>query len=677
MGQGQVDSTTQLDGLTPEILDRIPDLVAYWDRELRNVFANRAFHEFLGSPPGTIVGSHLRDVVTSEVLEQVTPVVERALAGFETAVERESVDRDGVSHHLRARYLPHWSDGNVVGFYVVAADVTDRVQAESERDEAQRLFQIAVEHAPIGKAVVTVEGRWLQINRAFCNLTGYTVEELMPTDVMKIIHPEDLATGTGAARFDEDDDASDFGTEVRLIRKGGEIIWVHRTAVVVPGVAPNGDVIIVQIQDISARKRAQEDLARLALSDPLTGLFNRLVLMDRLEHALAGARRRGTQVGVLFIDLDKFKQVNDVHGHARGDELLRQVAARLRRQTRDDDTSVRMGGDEFVVLVENVEDVRSVQQVAARIRDALNEVYDVDGVLISISASVGYTWGVGPSPEVLLRQADNAMYQAKASGHGQITLYDQTTQAVALDLFRLDEELRQALAKEEFRLLYQPIVELPAGTVVAREALIRWVHPRRGTLAPDAFLPAAERTRLVVPIGRWVMRQACRDAATWGDGAGVCVNVSAHELAAPDFPRFVRECLERTGLPPSLLLLEITESLVLTASESTLRATGELTDLGVSISLDDFGTGQSSITALHKLPVSALKIDRSFVAEVLTVDAASALVDGLIHLGIGMGLDVIAEGVETPDQANWLTDHGCPHAQGYLYGRPGPVERSA
>ena len=571
--------------------------------------------------------------------------------------------------------MPHWDDGSVVGYYLVATDVSDRVQAETERDEAQRLFRIAVEHAPIGKAVVTADGRWLQINRAFCNLTGYTVDELMPTSVLTLIHPDDLVNGTGAARFETDDDASDFGTEVRLIRKDGEVIWVHRTAVVVPSAAPGVDgVIIVQIQDISARIRAQEDLARLALSDPLTGLFNRLVLMDRLEHALAGARRRGTQVGVLFIDLDKFKQVNDVHGHARGDDLLRQVAVRLRRQTRDDDTSVRMGGDEFVVLLENVEDIRSVDQAAGRIRDALNEVYEVDGVLISISASVGYTWGVGPSPEALLRQADSAMYQAKSSGRGQINLYDQASQAVAMALFQLDDELREALALDQFALLYQPIVELPSERVVAREALIRWNHPTRGRLSPDAFLGAAESTRLIVPIGRWVMREACRAAAGWVDGADVCVNVSAHELAAPDFPRFVRECLENTGLAPARLLLEITESLVLTASESTLRATVELTDLGVSISLDDFGTGQSSITALHKLPVSGLKIDRSFVAEVLTVETASALVDGLIHLGVGMGLDVIAEGVETAEQAQWLIDHSCPHAQGYLYGRPQPVE---
>jgi diguanylate cyclase (GGDEF)-like protein len=411
-------------------------------------------------------------------------------------------------------------------------------------------------------------------------------------------------------------------------------------------------------------------MERLATIDALTGLPNRLLLMDRLRHALGLARRSGWLVGVVFVDLDRFKDVNDTFGHEVGDDLLRQAAARLEGAMRVGDTTTRLGGDEFVVICEQVNAADEVAQVAERIRAALGTPFDVLGHEVRISASVGVTVGDSDSGETLLQEADRSMYAAKRAGRGRVDVYSEALGTIAADQLAVHAALAEGIERGELRVFYQPIVDLQRGGVTAQEALVRWAHPTRGLLGPASFLGGADRSPLGVALGEKVLRMACATAAGWGERSAVHVNVSARHLAEPGFVAFVEECLSTSGLLPARLVLEITESLVLAASRSTLTSTTALSEMGVGLCLDDFGTGYSSVTALHKLPIGGFKIDRSFVAGIPANTTSASLVDGLISLGTGMGLDVVAEGVETREQALWLAAHGCAHGQGFLFGRP-------
>jgi len=489
----------------------------------------------------------------------------------------------------------------------------------------------------------------------------------------QLTHPDDRDESAAILQQLLDGAISVGASEKRYLRRDGELLWAHRTATLVRAADGQPAYLLVQIQDITERKRAQAELAAFGLTDPLTGLPNRLVLTDRLTHALAVARRDASHVAVLLLDLDWFKQVNDGLGHAAGDEVLRQVAARLDVTLSDEDTAVRLTGDEFVILREGVRDVDAVQALADRIADVLSQPYQVAGTEVTVSASVGVTIGNGPSAEELLQQADASMYRAKRRGRGCVDVFDQAAQALALDVVTLDRELHVALERDELVIFYQPVVELASRRVVAREALLRWNHPDRGLLGPGAFLSVAEGSRLIVAIGTWVLRRACADATRWNDEAVVNVNISSRQLAQADFVDTVRDALESGDLPASRLCIEITETSVLHASPSTLKSTRSLHELGVTLALDDFGTGQSSINALHLLPIQAMKIDRSFVADLPHEPTATNLVDGLIHLGAGLGLTVIAEGIETDAQAEWLTSYHGRYGQGFLYGRPEPI----
>jgi diguanylate cyclase (GGDEF)-like protein len=436
--------------------------------------------------------------------------------------------------------------------------------------------------------------------------------------------------------------------------------------------------VVLSLVDVTDRRRAEEDLVRRAFTDPLTGLPNRRALTDRLRHAVALSRRRGLQVGLVHLNIDRFKAVNDALGHEAGDLLLSQVADRLRWSTRVEDTAVRLGADEFLVVAEDVEDLEGLRALADRLLSVLDEPFVVHEREINLSASVGLTLGSDMTPDDLLRQAQSALTQAKSDGsRARIEVYEGALGHGDVDALQLETDLRHALDHDELRLFYQPIVHLADETLLGYEALIRWQHPTRGLLPPAAFLAAAENNRLTSKLGAWVLRRACNDAAAWPEDLRVHVNISARHLAEEGFSELVAAALEESGLAPERLELEITESTALFAAEATLHSVAVVTDQGVTLALDDFGTGYSAITALHRLPIHTVKIDRSFVADVVTEPATAALVQGLLQLGRGMGLQVIAEGIEDLDQADWLLRHGCAMAQGYAFGRPAPLPSPA
>jgi diguanylate cyclase (GGDEF)-like protein/PAS domain S-box-containing protein len=435
------------------------------------------------------------------------------------------------------------------------------------------------------------------------------------------------------------------------------------------------------LADAIHRHAREDEIRHQALHDALTGLPNRVLFMDRLAHALAGLERREGAAAVLFLDIDRFKLVNDSLGHQAGDDLLTAVAPRLQAALRPTDTVARFGGDEFGILIEDVAGEREAAEVAERLAAGFARPFLVAGSdhFVTVSIGIVVAEGGGHSPDELLRNADAAMYRAKDRGRARYELYDEVMRARAVGRLRIENELRRALERDELRLHYQPVVNLRDGSISGVEALLRWEHPQRGLVAPGDFIPVAEESGLIEPIGAWVLEQACTQAAAWQarrpDAAplGVSVNLSARQVAQRDLAPTVERILERAGLQPSCLSLEITESVLLEDSEAPATTLRALREAGVRLVLDDFGTGYSSLGYLRRLPLDALKVDRSFVDELAREPQAAAIVRAVVGMAHGLSMAVIAEGVETRAQLAELLRMGCGAAQGYLFARPLPA----
>ena len=562
--------------------------------------------------------------------------------------------------------------GAIIGWVVIARNITERHLLEADVARAKELFELSFTAAPIGMALVGPGGRFIRVNAALAVLLGRDATALLDLTFQQLTHPDDVAADEDLLQETTQGRRDGYRLEKRYLRPDGSVVWALLAVSVVRDDDGQPRFFISQVEDISDRKRALREMERLATTDSLTGLPNRLLLMDRLRHALTLARRGGWLVGVIFLDLDGFKQVNDTLGHDAGDELLRQTADRLTRAGRESNTTTRLGGDEFVVVCEQITTLDEVTRIADRMRSELSRPFTVFGHELHLSASVGVTVGNTATGEALLDEADRTMYAAKRRRPGRVDVYAEALEVVAHDQLSLHAALPDGIAHNELLLHYQPIVDLRSGAVVAHEALVRWQHPTLGLLPPAAFVNGTDRSHLGVQLGEFVITRACADAASWPGDLVVHVNISARHLAQPGFPHFVSRTLATTALAPDRLILEITESLVLAASPSTLTSAHALAGLGVGLSLDDFGTGYSSIAALNRLPIDSFKIDRSFVAHTLLNPTTAALIEGLISLGTHMDLGVIAEGIETREQAEWLAGRGCPHGQGFYYGRPNP-----
>jgi diguanylate cyclase (GGDEF)-like protein len=416
-----------------------------------------------------------------------------------------------------------------------------------------------------------------------------------------------------------------------------------------------------------------------AFHDSLTGLPNRALFLDRLEHAEARATRTGSPVAVLFLDLDSFKKVNDRLGHVAGDELLVLVAGRLRRCMRPSDTAARFGGDEFAMLLEDMAPDASAALVAERVLQDLTKPFTIQGQEVLISASVGIASSQDRAGDDLLRNADLAMYRAKSAGKGRFQQFEAGMHVVVLERLELEVDLQRALHQRELEVHFQPIVELATGRTVAVEALLRWNHPTRGLIGPDEFIPMAEETGAIHAFGQWVLSEACRQAVEWN--AGVCrddpiaigVNLSGRQLEDPALVNLVAAVLEETGLPPELLILEITETILMQDLEGTISKLSELRELGVRLSVDDFGTGYSSLQYLRRFPLDSLKIAKSFVDGVAGPSQDAAVARAIVDLGETFNLRVVAEGVEAIEQHERLLELGCEFGQGYLFARPAPA----
>jgi diguanylate cyclase (GGDEF)-like protein/PAS domain S-box-containing protein len=505
---------------------------------------------------------------------------------------------------------------------------------------------------------------------------GFNPDVLLGRELTTIVHPEDVPRIERFLRASLKRPGSRTINARFRHHEGG---WRHVEAVADNRMEdPAVGGVVLNMRDVTERKELEDELRHQAFHDPLTGLANRPLFEDRLSQALARAHRHGSGFAVLFLDLDDFKTINDSLGHARGDQLLRGVATRIGEILRPSDTAARLGGDEFALLVDADGD-RDPLTIARRILDTIALPYSIAGRELRVTASLGVaTWSDGNEVEDLLRNADTAMYAAKADGKASIRMFEPSMHLRVLERLELTGELRDALDTEQFELEYQPIVELDSGELAGVEALVRWCHPERASMSPDNFIPLAEDTGLIVPLGLWILESACEQARSWqcafpGRRLQLSVNVSTRQLHEPDFIDAVSAVLERTGLAPTSLALEITESLLVGDRDAVVRQLNGLKSLGVRIAVDDFGTGYSPLSQLRSLPIDILKIDRSFVDGIGHDEGKEQLVRGIVNLGDSLLLDVIAEGIEEPEQAERLRDMQVPLAQGFLFHSPLPA----
>jgi len=545
--------------------------------------------------------------------------------------------------------------------------------------ESEARYRQLVEASPEAIAVHR-GGRLLYVNTAGALLLGVAdASSLVGLETWEFIHPEDRSrmsprVGRAAERM-----------EYRMVRPDGGIIEVEAASVEI--LYEGGPAVQTVFRDMTERKRLEARLVHEAFHDPLTGLPNRALFRDRVEHALERIARSGVdaRATVLFLDLDEFKAVNDTLGHAAGDRMLVAVGERLRRATRTYDTVARLGGDEFAVLLEEVVDDAEALSVVERIRDALRAPLTIDGRVLIISASVGVAHTATlVDADMLLRNADVAMYEAKEAGKARHAVFEPAMHEAIMERLQLESDLRDASINPTaagFSLVYQPIVELSDGSVRALEALLRWNHPSRGATSPLDFIPLAEQTGIIVPLGRWVLEQSCMQLEEWrrlwaaerrdpSTLPSVTVNISGRQLAEDDFVELVADALSHTRAPARHVTLEITESVIMQRTEDTLSTLRALKALGVRLAIDDFGTGYSSLSYLQKFPVDVLKIDRAFVEGVARGGSDAALARTIIALGDTLGLQTVAEGVEDVAQRDQLRLLGCQLGQGYLFSRP-------
>ena len=663
------------------LIEAIPDAIFFKDGAgrwlLTNDAAKRLFHlqegNWLGKTDLELAEQRpaFRDAHLACIEDDEKAWQEGGLGLFEERI----FDEQGQMHFYEVRKLPLFEEnGQRKALVVIGRDVTEQVQSEHELRIAAITFD-----SQEGMLVSDASGTILRANKAFMVQTGYKATELVGKPVNM------LSSGRHDKAFYElmwraiGEDGYWQG-EVWNRRKNGEIYPVWLTITAVHDTQSQLSHFVATYSDVTERKEAEKRIRHLAFYDPLTSLPNRRLLQDRLQHALVASHRSNLYGALLFIDLDNFKTLNDTEGHLVGDQLLIEVAQRLRICIREEDTVARLGGDEFVILLEHLHEeaepaALQAEQVGMKVFDAINRPFQLRGKEQRTSPSIGVSLfnGEQDSSDELLKRADMAMYQAKADGRNTIRFFDPSMQEAVEVKARLEADLRRALENDELILNYQIQVH-DDGSIHGAEALLRWEHPERGAISPAEFIPLAEETSLILPIGEWVLQAACKQLAAWTgtelEGVRVAVNISARQFRQPDFVQDVRAVLQHYGLDPKRIKLELTESLVLDDISDTIAKMQELRDFGCRFSLDDFGTGYSSLAYLRRLPLDELKIDQSFVRDIGIDSNDDAIVRAIIALATSLGLNTVAEGVENEIQRDFLRENGCFVYQGYLFGRP-------
>ena len=657
----------------------VPDL--FFVKSPQGVYrgCNPAFEKLLGLREEEVIGRTAHDVLPPEMAEEITEVERAVLASGEPDLREQWMRvSNGDTRCLEMLRAPYFAaDGTTLGLIGIGRDVTDRRRLE----EQTRLAALVYQHTGEGMLVTDAAWRIVDINPACERITGYTLEEVRGRS------PEMFNSGRQDKTFYDAlrETVGRLGYwhgEVWDRRKTGETY--AKSMVVNRITAEDGSVqgFVMLFSDVTQKKQADDLVWKHANFDMLTGLPNRRMLRERLEHEIRQADRARCSIGVLLIDLDHFKEINDTLGHLVGDDLLVEAARRISACTRETDTVARLGGDEFIVILTRLSDPRHAEMVAAKIVERLAEPFQLGESVGYVSASLGITVYPQDAREVedLLKSADQAMYVAKRQGRNRFSHFTQGLQTAAQERLRLIADLREAVAQGQFHLHFQPVIDVATGHIHKAEALVRWDHPARGIVAPDEFIQLAEETGLIVPIGDWVFHEAARWAQRWCTiipGFQVTVNVSPVQFR-PEAAATRESWLARVAdgsMPPHTMVLEITEGLLLHADGDVTGTLSAMRRAGVEIAVDDFGTGYSSLAYLHRFDVDLLKIDQAFVASLGTEASDAALCEAIIVMAHKLGLKVIAEGVETRVQADALAHAGCDSMQGFLFSRPIPPEQ--
>ncbi|MHB8680851.1 MAG: putative bifunctional diguanylate cyclase/phosphodiesterase [Acidimicrobiales bacterium] len=639
-------------------------------------YVSPAFERILGISPEPYYAQSTGNFIHPDDLLRINTEMPELAAHPEQVLHTQLRIRDsaGSWRHFEATVTNRREDPDVRGIVGNLHDITALI-------EAHERFRSAFEDAPIGMALATLDGLVIRSNRAYGAILARAPEDLVGLTIGDFTHPDDRDRTDAAMRAIAERRSDGYELEKRFVRPDGQEVWTHVHVSCVRDSSGEPQYLIGQIQDVSEQRTMRERLAHAAIHDPLTGLPNRVLFMDRLSMALSRAERSGSRVAIAFLDLDRFKLVNDGLGHASGDVLLEAVAQRLRNALRTEDTVARFGGDEFTILWEDLRHEDEALVVARRILEELQQPIELDGAVVFVTASIGLAVADSQStPSSMLRDADTAMYLAKEGGRSRVEVFDGRSHAVALESLNVINELHGALARHEFVLHYQPIVDLRDGATVAVEALVRWEHPERGLLLPGQFIEVAEECGLIVPLGTWVLQEACRQAAQWHRRAPaspapleVHVNISPRQLVSPGFVAGVEAALVESGIHPGTLCLEITEGTLMHDERVSSESLRDLRALGVRISIDDFGTGYSSLSYLKRFPIDSLKVDRTFVDGLGEDPDDSVIVSAVVALAHSLAITAVAEGVETEIALAELQRLGCDRAQGFLVGHPQPA----
>jgi diguanylate cyclase (GGDEF)-like protein/PAS domain S-box-containing protein len=547
-----------------------------------------------------------------------------------------------------------------------------------ELKESESRFHSAFTHAAIGMALVTTDGKFIQANKAFSQMLGRGTAALLEADLKALVHPEDLPALQSPVEKLVKGELTSVQAELRGRHLDGSDVWMSLNISLARDWQFKTHNLIVQAQDVSARRRAEAELYHNAYHDSLTQLSNRAHFDEQLNRAIARVQRHPQQrFAVMYLDFDRFKLVNDSLGHRAGDELLVNVGRRLRAMLRPTDVLARLGGDEFAILVEDLARQRDAIDLAERIHRELEKPIKLGAMDVTVSASIGITFSTNnyQASDQIIRDADIAMYKAKSRGKAQYAVFDSSLHRHVSEQLQLEQELRRALGQGQLMLEYQPICTLADRKLTGFEALVRWNHPERGLLEPASFIPVAEETGLIVPLGSWVLSEACRQMGQWrsirtGADLNMSVNVSSLQLTHPDFVSQVGRALQAAEMRPSQLTLEVTESVLMNGIENAVTTLTALRQMGVTLSIDDFGTGYSSLSYLATLPIDALKIDRSFIDRMSREAEGSEIVKAIFKLGQALSKKVYAEGIETGTQLALLQELGCEFGQGFLLSRP-------
>ncbi|MGN6695231.1 MAG: putative bifunctional diguanylate cyclase/phosphodiesterase, partial [Aquihabitans sp.] len=671
------------------LVENSSDIVLVVDSARQITFASPAAHRLLGLNEKALLASHPARWVHPDDW----PILARVLDGTTNQHHDESdsvevrirhIDGSHRWFEIRTRDLEH--DPEIQGLVVTARGISDRKATEKQLAESEARFRALVQSSSDVVAVVLDNGCFSYISPAIAEMLGYTPEELDGTPAIALVAPEDVATfQTSYPELSQKrlptGDLVTRRIETQLRHRSGELRTVDITVTDMRDEPAVGGVVL-NARDITVRKALEADLRFQALHDTLTGLANRTMFTQQTASALRTANSLET-VGALFIDLDDFKTVNDSLGHAVGDQLLQEVSTRLITSLSSDDLAARLGGDEFAILVVDSPDQAGVVALAERVLALVAQPYRIQGRDIRVTASIGIAFADDESvdAEVLLRSADVAMYLAKDRGKNRYAVFEAHMHTSVFERLELKADLVRAIDDGQLRCHYQPIVSLQTGRITGVEALVRWEHPTRGLLYPDAFIPLAEDTGLIVPLGRWVMREACQQLRAWqlrlpaSSTMSMSINLSVRQLMHEQIIRDVRDAVGDAGLDPSTVTMEITETTLMHDTEMTRERLAELREIGVSLAVDDFGTGYSSLQYVQRFPIDVIKIDRSFVTGLGTNPGDGAVVQSMIELSQRLGVHTVAEGIDRPEQVTLLQSLGADLGQGYLFSKPVEANR--